>query len=233
VKESKKVKISAFYILIALTIYSNLGHADDLKLTNGRVLKNYRIINHSPKDVMIIYDGGAETVLLKNLPEELREKYGYNKEKMEAYEKQKSIEDAAYRRKQEIIKEQWKLEVEEKRRLKELREQAKAIRFKVKSVHEDGLLVIHRKWETREVPDTRTMGVSYGDGVMRTRQELYMKKVTVEVPSDEVSFVVNYPMDEVVDSQLIYGYFTRIGTYDYITVTGSKKTVKKYIYFPN
>ena len=59
--------------------------ANDLKLVDGRVLKNYRIINHSPKDAMIIHDDGAESVLLKDFPEDLRKQYAYSDEEGEAY----------------------------------------------------------------------------------------------------------------------------------------------------
>lgn len=217
-------------ILTALTIFSNFVQAEDLKLNDGRVLKNYRIINHSPKDAMVIHDGGAETVLLKDLPQKLREKYEYSEERAEAYEKQKSIEQSIYLEEQRLRKEKLKQELEEKRRLIELRKQAERIKFKVFNVSEDGLLVLHRKWRSERVWESRRALV-VGNGTSSIKNG-YWKTVSVEVPSDEVSLIVGYPMDGVVDGQLIDGYFARIGTYSYETVEGGRATVKKFMYFP-
>ena len=51
----------------------------DLELADGRTLKDYKVINHNAVNAMIIHEGGADTIPLELLPDDLKEKYGYNK----------------------------------------------------------------------------------------------------------------------------------------------------------
>jgi hypothetical protein len=68
---------------IIASCLASIVHCEDLELNNGIILKNYRIINHSAVDVMVIHDGGAENFSFELLPKEIQNEYGYKKEKAE------------------------------------------------------------------------------------------------------------------------------------------------------
>ena len=46
-------------LLVSLLLFHAIC-ADDLRLSDGRVLQNYRVIDHDAFSLMVVYAGGAE-----------------------------------------------------------------------------------------------------------------------------------------------------------------------------
>lgn len=69
------------YILILALLGSVSIKAADLALRDGRVLKDYKILNTSAIDAAVLHEGGLETVHFDLMPEEVQKEYSYNSEK--------------------------------------------------------------------------------------------------------------------------------------------------------
>lgn len=69
---------SLFPNLLCFLALSSLLIADDLKLSDGRVLKDYRILSKSASDVMVKHEGGVENVAYSKLPQKLQDELGYD-----------------------------------------------------------------------------------------------------------------------------------------------------------
>jgi hypothetical protein len=62
-------------MLLALIVYSVTVQAIDLELSDGRVLKNAKLVSPSDVDIAVIHSEGVENIPLSLLPEELRAEY--------------------------------------------------------------------------------------------------------------------------------------------------------------
>lgn len=211
-------------LLFITTTPLSYVYADDLELKDGRVLKNYRILNHSPKDAMIIHDDGADSVLLKDFPEDLRKKYGYDEEAVKAHEAEQEKATERYKEQQEKLRDEnqkrmaeFEVELAERKRLKELFSQSRHYKFTITSVTEGGIIAVENRVELKESIDH--------DGKTTTRYHRFT--------SDEVYFIVDAPVINAVDGKEFSGYFTRIGTYTYTTVSGNNATAAKLIHLPH
>lgn len=195
------------------------AHCDDLKLKNGKVLEDYRIINHSPIDATIIHKGGVENIPFKLLPDELQEKYGYQKQDAEKYQKEsaKKEKENAERYQAQLEKRRAKqIQIEQERKLLE---KATPMEFHVFQVYDRGLLVndiVHRAVAS---PLAR---IGAGGNV-----------ASFKARGDKLFFVEGYPSGKVVDGDRIKGLFIEDGIYTYTTSRGSPKTVKKYRFLKN
>lgn len=219
------LRINIFlYICCAFSGFIVATNADDLKLQDGRILKNYRVINHSPKDAMVIHDDGADTVLLKDFPEDLRKKYGYEEEKVKAYEAEQAKAQEKYKEHQEqrrIENQKRQAEFEEKlaekKRLEELWSRSRYYDFTIISVTEDGILASEKE---------DTLETRIGD-------EGKLEKYHTTKDSDEIYYVIDAPVINAVDGKRFSGYCTRIGTYTYTAANGAKKIAAKLICLPH
>lgn len=90
------------FVLLLLSIATSL-HAADLKLTDGRVLKDWSFLSQTASSVFVKHAGGATKVAKKLLPSEILAKYPIDVESVAREEKALADADAAGRaRKAEV-----------------------------------------------------------------------------------------------------------------------------------
>lgn len=204
------MKIHIIATILFCLFYSVQGK--DLDLKDGRVLKDYKIVNHSPNDVMVIYEEGAVSVKMKNLPDELQKKYGYNKEDSERYKKERE------RKEKERVK-QLRAKNARRKAKRKLLEKANHMEFHVFQVYDSGFLV--NKF-VDDVVASSSARIGGGGNVYSYKK-----------PGDKLYYVTGYPSSGVVEGDTIDGKFIKAGTHTYTTIIGAMKTVKKYEYLKN
>lgn len=64
-----------FTLLLLTTV---LIHADDIKLRDGTVYKDAKVVSHNATAITILYANGGATIPLAKLPDDLQKKYGYD-----------------------------------------------------------------------------------------------------------------------------------------------------------
>jgi hypothetical protein len=84
--------IFALSFLLSASVLSHAEETYDTLKVGPDNLKNARVIQSSPVDLLIGYDGGYKRVRLQELPEELKTKYPYDAQKAASYQKQKTEE---------------------------------------------------------------------------------------------------------------------------------------------
>ena len=69
------------HLIIALLFIASSLYAEDLKTQDGTVYKNATITTVTAAYVSVMHDDGTARLMLRNLPEELQKKYGYDPNK--------------------------------------------------------------------------------------------------------------------------------------------------------
>jgi len=119
--------------------------ANTLELQNGKVYEGVTVRDVDPDGIRIFHSGGATKVKFRDLPETIREKYGYDPAKEKEFlEKQqaerKAARQAAMARKRAAAERR----AEEERKAK-MRAQSRVIHVEVIQVVNDGLIVFNRE----------------------------------------------------------------------------------------
>jgi hypothetical protein len=75
------MKVARIVAVALLVLMGRASLADDIRTRDGKVYKNATITTVTPAYVSITYSEGVARVMLRDLPEELQKKYGYDSEK--------------------------------------------------------------------------------------------------------------------------------------------------------
>ncbi|WP_043585312.1 hypothetical protein [Geminisphaera colitermitum] len=102
----------------------------DITLADGRVLKNAKILNHTPALAAVLHADGMSSVPLDQLPKDVQERLGYSSEKA-----------ASYTAQQEATRAKYAAEEKEKARLAELEKTRVTLFGRVDGVGVEGVLI--------------------------------------------------------------------------------------------
>ncbi|MEY2466458.1 MAG: hypothetical protein QOD03_979 [Verrucomicrobiota bacterium] len=84
--------IFAISLMLSSSVLSHAEETFDTLKVGTNVLSNVRVIQSSPVDVLIGYDGGYKRIPLQELPDEMKAKHPYDASKAADYGKQKKKE---------------------------------------------------------------------------------------------------------------------------------------------
>lgn len=233
--------------LLVLALLAAWARGADLRLTDGRVLRDYRVLQADALHLMVIHADGVGNVPLAHCPAELQSEYGYQPEAAAAALRELQERDAAHKAKLEA-EQQKALEREVAAREKQLQPRPWRIVGRVVQVLGDGALV-----KCNDEPSFRTQDFSgppeepkgrhgTADPVLlgdrqryeralaawhaheaRCRAELWRSRELVYVKLGDYS-------RRLVDGDYIDIYSTTDGRYEYQAVNGSARTVRRFKY---
>jgi hypothetical protein len=226
------VKHLRFTILCALSVgLAPVSQADDkiseLKTATGKTYQGVQITKVTPSEIGIIHESGAARIALKDLPDELKTKFGYDPVKAEAHAiTQKKAEALTYQQLEEAVKKQEKADKQHAEAAKQqegagaLIANSKPGVFIVDRMTESGLLVSNC---SRDHGNYERFNEFYVDGI-RTGGG---KVAPVECQGYQKYILLDVPNKEYVYGVLIGGRFVLAGTVE--TGVGSRIKAFRYV----
>jgi hypothetical protein len=210
----------AFSTLCIVSVgLASISRAEDekipeLKTASGKTYQDVRITKVTPSEISIIHESGVARIPLKDLPDDLKTKFGYDPAKAEAHAVAKAQADAqneAAAAKAELAARQRALD---QKRLKEAKEQT----FKIMQVlkKENGVLANFYFPGGAPGAAARSMNSLFGRG-------------SSAVPSrtGEIVFLRGKISPNLVDGAVIVANIVSDGSYEYTNTLGATSTVKK------
>jgi hypothetical protein len=236
VMKNPPLKQLTFAILCALSVgLAPVSQADDkiseLKTATGKTYQHVQITKVTPSEISFIHESGAARIALKDLPDELKTKYGYNPVKAEAYATvQAKAEALAGKQLAEAAKQQEEAEALADKQLAEVanqQEEAEALIatakpgvFIVDQMTDIGLLVNNC---SRDHGNYERFNQFYVNGI-RTGGG---KEAPIECQGYRKYVLLDVPKKEYVEGVLIGGRFVSAGTVK--TEGGSRIKAFRYV----
>ncbi|MCG2658625.1 MAG: hypothetical protein L6437_00055 [Kiritimatiellae bacterium] len=201
-----------------------VAYGDDITTLDGTVYKAAKVTRTTPSTLTIMHKAGVVTVPFSNLPNDIREKYGYDPSKAEAYARQK-VEGALLAR----------IKVD-------MKKISHTVAAELSQVLENGSLAYVTEYQT--VISTNIITESSSGGY-KTHTDLTGRRYVIRSGShgshvraevqknirqskwDEPVFIQGVSRGYV-DGDTWTGRIYPIGTYSYTTTIGAPKKIRRY-----
>ena len=198
----------AFSILCLLSVgLAPVSRGEDekipeIKTVSGKTYRDVRVTKVTPSEISVIHESGAGRIPLKDLPDDLKAKFGYDPAKAAEFQKQAAAKEAQ-------IQAAVNQAAEYKKKLKS----AESRHFRISNVIKGNKGVLANLYYPGGVAGSaaRAMGTS-----------------TVASSEGELVYLTGKLYSNLVDGAYINAYCFENGIYEYTTTAGSTSTVKKF-----
>ena len=198
----------AIVVCLCVVLWHSIVLAEDFVTTDGVTYSNARVTRVSPTCLSIMHRTGIEQIPFDKLPEDIQQKYGYSKENEDRH-KQKMAKAA-----------------EDRRRLDYLKSKASIVSAEFRQVLADVVLADVSEYSV-VIDDTLVQKTNEGSLTVGSKLE---RVVTTNYVATKWSgpIYISDIAPECVDGDVWVGLIWCIGTFEYTTVLGETKRVRKY-----
>jgi hypothetical protein len=216
------MKIPVFLLLLFLAVGFHpalAGEKISFTTLSGKSYVDAEVTRTEPDGITVMYDSGADKILFRSLPEDIRRKYHYNPQAAEAYHAQELAQDKERERQKRIDAVNAAMDAR-------LKESALTVQLQVKRPVTGGALCAFTITETYE-EEYQVLRNSLANCVL-TEKEYETRKRTLQrqIQLPDTYMVVGLPSNN--PGATWSGMVYECGSYSFIPMRGAMHTVYRY-----
>lgn len=221
--------LSLLTVVLVVTSYAEEEKIPEIKTSSGKTYHDVRVTKVTPCEISIMHESGVTRIPLKDLPDDLKTKFGYDPVKAAEFQKQASAKAA--QNEADLVKYEAaanQAAQNEAAAVNYEANQAADYQKKVKSAEQSSFRIFQIiKNDKGVIANFYSPGGAAGAGAQAVSSIFGRSNSVVASSVGELVFLHGEILPNLVDGAVVEAFFVDDGIYQYTTTSGSTSTVKK------